>query len=159
MPSRNTTFSQPLQRLWTEGRWVFFIQNSLFFIFFLFFFFGMLFFFFLSHSLTVFLSSSSFLFPSLFLFLPLPLPLSPPCSFAQVISIAHRLSTIRTADRIAVLKDGVVIEEGTFDNLSSKKEGGAFRDLMQRQLTGSWAAYISHVCTHLDFKSFQVLPL
>merc|ERR1712086_120705 len=29
-----------------------------------------------------------------------------------VISIAHRLSTIRTADRIAVLKNGVVEEEG-----------------------------------------------
>ena len=121
-----------------DGRTVsFFHSKFTFFYFFLFIFFGMLFFFFLSHSLTVFLSSSSFLFPSLFLFLPLPLPLSPPCSFAQVISIAHRLSTIRTADRIAVLKDGVVIEEGTFDNLSSKKEGGAFRDLMQRQLTGS----------------------
>merc|ERR1712166_871899 len=41
-----------------------------------------------------------------------------------VISIAHRLSTIRTADRIVVLKDGVVNESGTFEELS-RKEGGS----------------------------------
>jgi ABC-type multidrug transport system fused ATPase/permease subunit len=50
------------------------------------------------------------------------------------VSIAHRLSTIREADRIAVLKDGVVVEDGTFEELSSK-EKGAFKELMGRQLT------------------------
>ena len=34
-----------------------------------------------------------------------------------VITIAHRLSTIRDADKIMVLKDGVVAEQGTHDEL------------------------------------------
>ena len=50
-----------------------------------------------------------------------------------VISIAHRLSTIRSADRIAVLQGGKIVEVGTFDELS-QKEDGAFRSLMGRQL-------------------------
>ena len=36
-----------------------------------------------------------------------------------VITIAHRLSTIRDADKIAVLKGGIVAEEGTHDELIS----------------------------------------
>ena len=34
-----------------------------------------------------------------------------------LIAIAHRLSTVRTADRIIVLKDGKIAEEGTHDEL------------------------------------------
>ena len=34
------------------------------------------------------------------------------------IVIAHRLSTIRDCDQILVLKDGQIIEKGTFDELS-----------------------------------------
>lgn len=36
------------------------------------------------------------------------------------IVIAHRLSTIKTADRIIVLKEGEIIEEGTHDSLLAK---------------------------------------
>ena len=39
-----------------------------------------------------------------------------------VITIAHRLSTIRSADKIIVIKDGVVIEEGSHDELIEKKQ-------------------------------------
>ena len=34
-----------------------------------------------------------------------------------VITIAHRLSTIRNSDKILVLKEGVVAEQGTHDEL------------------------------------------
>lgn len=47
------------------------------------------------------------------------------------IVIAHRLSTIRNADRIVVLGEGGVVEEGTFDSLIASK--GAFSDLWALQ--------------------------
>jgi subfamily B ATP-binding cassette protein MsbA len=39
-----------------------------------------------------------------------------------VITIAHRLSTIRNADKIVVLKNGFIAEEGTHDQLISRNE-------------------------------------
>lgn len=48
-----------------------------------------------------------------------------------VLIIAHRLSTIKNADRIAVLVDGAVAEQGTFDELTAKK--GYFKQLVDRQ--------------------------
>jgi ABC-type multidrug transport system fused ATPase/permease subunit len=51
-----------------------------------------------------------------------------------VLSIAHRMSTIRESDRIAVLQNGQIIEQGSFDELVSM-DAGPFRDLMGRQLT------------------------
>ena len=50
-----------------------------------------------------------------------------------VLSIAHRLSTVRSADRIAVLSDGRIVETGTFEEL--RKEGTEFHALMERQIT------------------------
>ena len=47
------------------------------------------------------------------------------------IVIAHRLSTILKADRIMVVKDGVIAEEGTHDELLSKN--GVYRELYETQ--------------------------
>ncbi|MEO8305194.1 MAG: ABC transporter ATP-binding protein [Betaproteobacteria bacterium] len=48
-----------------------------------------------------------------------------------VIMIAHRLSTIRDADKIIVLKGGVVAEEGTNDELIAR--GGVYAELHRIQ--------------------------
>lgn len=45
--------------------------------------------------------------------------------------IAHRLSTIQNADRIYVLKDGRVVEQGTYRQLMER--GGLFREMAERQ--------------------------
>ena len=47
------------------------------------------------------------------------------------IVIAHRLSTILKADRILVVKDGVIAEEGTHDELLEKN--GVYRELYETQ--------------------------
>jgi ATP-binding cassette subfamily B (MDR/TAP) protein 1 len=48
------------------------------------------------------------------------------------IIVAHRLSTIRNADVIVVLQHGVVVEQGSFEELASKPNG-AFQSLLQAQ--------------------------
>ena len=47
------------------------------------------------------------------------------------IVVAHRLSTIRNCDRILVLDEGRIIEDGTYDQLI--EQGGFFADLVERQ--------------------------
>ena len=47
------------------------------------------------------------------------------------IVIAHRLSTIRHCDRILVLSDGNIAEDGSYDALIAK--GGIFAELVKRQ--------------------------
>lgn len=47
------------------------------------------------------------------------------------IVIAHRLSTILKADRIMVVKDGVIAEEGTHEDLLAL--GGVYKDLYETQ--------------------------
>ena len=47
-----------------------------------------------------------------------------------IVVIAHRLSTIRNANKIVVLRHGEVIEEGTHDDLISKK--GAYHKIVSR---------------------------
>jgi ABC-type multidrug transport system fused ATPase/permease subunit len=52
-----------------------------------------------------------------------------------VITIAHRLSTIKNADRIVVLRDGAVLEEGDYTTLLAR--GGAFAELITAQTIGA----------------------
>ena len=47
------------------------------------------------------------------------------------IVIAHRLSTIRNCDRILVLENGSIAEDGTYDELIAKN--GYFSELVKRQ--------------------------
>ena len=51
-----------------------------------------------------------------------------------VIAIAHRLSTLRAMDRILVLDDGVIAEEGTHDELIVL--GGIYARLWEHQAGG-----------------------
>ncbi len=48
------------------------------------------------------------------------------------IVIAHRLSTIRQCDRILLLKEGRLVEDGSYDELIEKN--GLFADLVKRQM-------------------------
>lgn len=50
------------------------------------------------------------------------------------IVIAHRLATIRSADRIIVMDDGQILEEGDHDSLISK--GGLYAKLAELQFNG-----------------------
>jgi ABC-type multidrug transport system fused ATPase/permease subunit len=45
--------------------------------------------------------------------------------------IAHRLKTVQEMDRILVLKDGAIAEQGTHDELFAKK--GAYYELLRAQ--------------------------
>ena len=56
-----------------------------------------------------------------------------------VITIAHRLSTIRDAHKIIVLKDGVVAEQGTHDELVAKN--GIYAELHRIQAGGAAPAH------------------
>lgn len=49
--------------------------------------------------------------------------------------VAHRLSTIRTADRIAVMRDGVLVEQGTHDELL--EASAVYAGLCQLQFGGA----------------------
>jgi ABC-type multidrug transport system fused ATPase/permease subunit len=60
-----------------------------------------------------------------------------------VITIAHRLSTIRDADKIIVLKDGVLAEEGSHDELMARS--GIYAGLYQAQFEATLAGAPSGV--------------
>jgi ATP-binding cassette subfamily B protein len=48
-----------------------------------------------------------------------------------VIAVAHRLSTLRNFDRIVVMQDGRIIDQGTPNNLARRP--GPYRDLLRHQ--------------------------
>jgi ATP-binding cassette subfamily B protein len=52
-----------------------------------------------------------------------------------VIVIAHRLSTIRKMDRIIVVDDGRIVEEGDHESLA-QAEGGIYKKLWELQAGG-----------------------
>jgi ATP-binding cassette subfamily B protein len=52
-----------------------------------------------------------------------------------VIAIAHRLSTLKEMDRILLIEDGHIIEDGA-PSVLLKKEGGAFKSLWEHQVSG-----------------------
>ncbi len=56
------------------------------------------------------------------------------------ILIAHRLSTVRTADRIIVLREGSIIEEGNHDSLL--KQGGHYADLYNTYFRHQSLSYV-----------------
>ncbi len=66
---------------------------------------------------------------------------------ATRIVVAHRLSTIERADRILVIVDGQVVEQGTYAELWAKN--GEFAKLARRDVTGSQADAITQQ-THLE---------
>nr|XP_043626692.1 ABC transporter B family member 25-like [Erigeron canadensis] len=51
-----------------------------------------------------------------------------------VLVIAHRLSTVQSADTVAVVSDGKIVEQGTHDDLLSRD--GIYTALVKRQLQG-----------------------
>jgi ATP-binding cassette subfamily B protein len=53
-----------------------------------------------------------------------------------VIVIAHRLSTIAEADRIMVVEDGRIVEQGTHEMLA-RADGGLYARLNRLQIRGS----------------------
>jgi ATP-binding cassette subfamily B protein len=50
-----------------------------------------------------------------------------------VIAIAHRLSTLRNFDRIVVLQDGAVVQDGAPERLM--RVPGLYRDLIAREVS------------------------
>lgn len=49
-----------------------------------------------------------------------------------VVIVAHRLSTVRSADNIVVLAHGRIVEQGTHDQLTSRR--GYYYELVKNQL-------------------------
>ena len=58
------------------------------------------------------------------------------CKGRTTIVVAHRLSTVKTADEIAVVSGGNIIERGTHEALMAL-EGGVYRELYTLQFRGS----------------------
>jgi ABC-type multidrug transport system fused ATPase/permease subunit len=53
------------------------------------------------------------------------------CQGRTAIVIAHRLATVKDCDRIVVVKEGRIAQDGTYAELSGRP--GLFRDLVEGQ--------------------------
>lgn len=51
---------------------------------------------------------------------------------STVVMVAHRLSTVKDFDRIIVIKNGNIVEQGTYEKLI--KNNGYFSELVRRQI-------------------------
>ena len=49
-----------------------------------------------------------------------------------MVMVAHRLSTVRDFDRIVLMEKGMIVEEGTYQELMEKGEG--FARLVRKQM-------------------------
>jgi len=58
------------------------------------------------------------------------------------ILIAHRLSTVRNADRIIVIKEGEIIEEGSHEQLM--EQGGHYSELYNTYFRHQSLSYIEN---------------
>lgn len=58
-----------------------------------------------------------------------------PLNAALCYFMVCRLSTIQNADTIAVMQDGVILEQGTHEQLMAKGEGGGYFSLVSLQTT------------------------
>lgn len=56
--------------------------------------------------------------------------------------IAHRLSTVRNADVIAGLDDGVIVEEGSHDELMGKR--GIYFKLVTMQVQSDSSSFLKY---------------
>ena len=52
-----------------------------------------------------------------------------------VIAIAHRLSTVKKMDRIIIIDDGKIVEDGSPEDLL-KKSDGLFKKMWNHQVKG-----------------------
>ncbi len=71
------------------------------------------------------------------------------------IVIAHRLSTIKNADRIIVLREGKIIEEGNHDSLLA--QGGHYAELYNTYFRHQSLSYIENARQFLDTQEMQKL--
>ena len=66
--------------------------------------------------------------------------------------IAHRLATIRSADRIIVMSDGSIVEQGTHDQLSGQGRPlcAAFQPPVHRRAVGRRVILVANTCVKTD---------
>jgi len=71
------------------------------------------------------------------------------------ILIAHRLSTVRSADRIIVLREGNIIEEGSHDSLM--RQGGHYAELYNTYFRHQSLSYIENARRFFDTSEIRAV--